>query len=99
MRNTIDAPITCSELKLALEGVKKLLQMKFNELEIEPSNLATGAYTCTARNAKLCKSCEGEQELLGAVENDLALYGDSMEEMGRDASEISGDYYPGGYSY
>ena len=99
MRNTIDTAKTCSELQLALEGAKDLLEAKLNKLEIEPSHLRTEEYTCTARNVERCKSCEREQELLGAVENLLTVYGNVMEEKGKDAAEISGDYYPGGYSY
>lgn len=99
MRNSIDLATSCSELKMALESVKELLQVKFNQLEIEPSNLRNEERVCTARNIKLCMACEGEQELLGDVENTLTVYAEAMEEMGKDANEISGAYYPGGYSY
>jgi ankyrin repeat protein len=99
MRNSIDFAKTCSELKQAVESVNEQLQVTFEQLEIEPSNLSIDEYSCSSRNAKLCMDCEGEQELLGAVENALTVYGDAMEEMGKDANEISGAYYPGGYSY
>jgi hypothetical protein len=43
--------------------------------------------------------CDTEQELLGDVENALDAYGEAMEESGKDDAEISGAYYPGGFSY
>jgi ankyrin repeat protein len=99
MRNTIENAMTCTELRGALENVKEQVQAKLNELEVEPSNLNAEAHTCKAKTMKLCQACRAEQELLGDVENSLAAYAQIMEERGKDAAEVSGDYYPGGYSY
>lgn len=99
MRNVIETASTCAELRLALESVKEEIQTKLDELEIDPPKINSQEYTCNVRTVKFCASCDTEQELLADVENSLDVYGDAMEESGKDEAEISGAYYPGGFSY
>jgi ankyrin repeat protein len=95
-RSAVDAAGNCTELRMILEEANMWLKKEMDSLEIDVNQITYENNVC--RNETV-QCCIDEQEMLGYFEMALQLYGGKMEEMGKDESEISGDYYPGGFSY
>jgi ankyrin repeat protein len=89
MKVAIQDAKSCGALRSTLTRLRHELQNHLVEFDIQS---ITEPFACDGEEMSICQRCIDEQELLGEVDLLLSTYAKVMEERGRDASEISGEY-------